>query len=630
MTEVAIALPGCVTEDLQDYFALPTSEDAATRPTCWYFGDNYERLATWRRVCGDSFEFAAVGEALNRVASMIEEEFIDLDQQLVRGRLSRLLWDASALGERNPYQSDLLVNVCRYRVFLDAIASPGRHLFVVDDVGFARLLDRAASGRGIAVKWLPKSTVGTIAVARRLYGLLRAAVGAAGDLKARWCSVRCHRVFRAKTPVPCERLRDIDVLLVTWAGPRSFAALAEERMDAYWGELPSMLAEQGLKVGHLANPLSWIHPYDEILEGATHASEPVLFVDDCVGWFDRVLAAVLPAVFARACGARMELGGADLSPVLEVEIAKEPSKGHIRSSLRFRAIGRWLARKGIHPRVILYPYEGQSWEKMLCRGVRRHLAATRIGACQHAPFAPGYLSFFPSRKDIADGHIPDVLGVIGEWYGQCLASRGLPIERIAILGSLRLEYLATAANVAAPDSESTGGWTVLCCCSIGFAESAELAVKTACAIADDPDATLVINFHPVTGRRFREQVQRCVEEDSSLPGSRITYSGRSARELVAEADVLVYNSSGAAFDALARGVPVVFVGCDTTLDFNKVPSLLCHEARSVDELKRRLGSIVGDGASRRRTVAPQLRAYFSEPQVRPLLAALDPRLLCAG
>jgi hypothetical protein len=261
-------------------------------------------------------------------------------------------------------------------------------------------------------------------------------------------------------------------------------------------------------------------------------------------------------------------------------------------------VGAGLARLGVYPGLILHLYEGQPWEKILRDGVRATRPQTKVVAVQHVPFAWTYISFFPSRRSISAGELPDLLLTTGAGYSAWFREAGVPADRLAVLGAARYEAVPRPAMPAAR--------TVLCCTSIELDEAIELARKAALA-SQGLRISLIVNFHPITDDNFRSSLRE------ALRGlDHVTFSSRSLRELLEQVDTVLYTGSAGGFDAVQAGRVAIYVARDLALDYDPLPQDIAVRCRSVEELRELLRRPDLAGASRQ---SPAALERWIEPMI---------------
>ncbi len=555
--------------------------------TVWVFGGDAKLRLNLSSMLPLNATLGVLGTRLDEAADTVERELLDLDQQVLSEEKDRLAWCASLIGDRSPYAGDLQLNTARYIVMDGIVRAGGRHLFFVENDIIAQALVRAAQTNALHVSWHGGQ--------RRASSFMKTVRAKMSALRTHWRQSSVLKKMRRTRPAPWGKLEECDVLLIDWAGVNGFDPVHHTGRTHNLVRMAEILRKAGLKVGFIANALSWTQPYEAIAANVTAAFDPVVLIDECRSMGSVVRGAWATWGMLRRLKFNFRAAGHDLSALFELECNKD--KIYPQSTLAYTLadVARTLATHKVMPKAIVYPFENQGWERALIVGMRRHLPNTRLIAYQHSPFAARYIGIFPPRNDINVDRLPDRFVVMGPHYVKLFADHGWPWKRLVLGGSVRFE-----AALADPPQPVRGGIkTVLAVPSIDFAEALDLVVKVGTAIKFVPGAHLVVNFHPVVDQAFRDDLVEAVGKDI-MEKAKVSYAR--AADLIAGADVLVYNSSGAVFDACFAGVPAVHVAVDGCLSYDKVPGTISRRVYTVDDLTDVLRELL----SKRQNVAPDL------------------------
>jgi hypothetical protein len=608
---------------------LPLPRGATESPWSWiYFGRSTERYYAWRSAIGRRAEPLNAAALVNDAVAEFHEELLNFDEVLAYR--SPLLWHSTTLAERDVYNSTFLFRCAAALAFehvLDSLA--GNLLVAVDDDWFlARKLARRASERGLRSR-LVGGPRGRVAVVRyRMSWMLRAFA------EPRWFLTRFFR-SRLRLARARPRLRlpsDLDTLIVTWAQPHTFAPGRPTEREAFSGELPAVLRSHGKTIGYLACPVWWVYPFDEVLANTQAAGDPILLLEECVEVRDALSICARTLVCPARPVRRYVVGGLDLTDLLADALRHE-----VRCwDLQFFVVGKALARRGVRPKLVIHPFENAAWEKTFHLGIRRSLPETRIVGYQHStvPFGPS--GYFPSKRDISEVALPDTIVVNGRLWGDLLRKHGYPAERLRNGPALRFPHIIERLE-SPPQQES---WrerrqkpSVLIAAAGGFDEALELVCKSLQALADWDSITLLVKLHPtMPGQdRFQEAVARGLGIE--VAPSRVEFTTQSINELLESVDVLLHTKSSTAYEALAYGVPIVFVCSDFWFDRNPLPpdSQVGQTARSPEDIRaavhRALSETDADVRERHMRARALLEYAFSpveDETLRPLLEPFGP------
>ena len=548
--------------------------------TICYLGNSYTAFEALARDLPPGWTMPVPGPLLNAAAERLRRSVIDLDIQAWPAGRNRLEWDASLLGERGPLASTMMINLARLVVFRQVLRQSGRHLIIADDVGFCRLLLREAMQNGGEAGWLAPGRrpdwrdylgfvrtglVGTVVGLRRRMSLLK------NFIARKWKLTQLRR----QHPVPLEALRTAGVVLTLWGRANTFPTQGRLAHENNYGRLPDILRHADFGLVYLVYPLTYIVPFQQILDNIAATSESVVLIEDVIPWWSIVPAIFSGLMFPRHIG-KLVADGKDTSSLLRLEAVRDQRLASCAEAVLLRYVGPGLARLGARPELLLHLYEHQPWEKVLAAGVRRALPTTRVVGVQHAPFARNYLSFFPSRRALSDGASPDILLLSGVGYVSWFLAEGMPAERLRVVGALRYE--------GAMGETSPVGTTVLCCTGIDLDEAIELATKAARA-TDQTGLRLLVNFHPVTDAQFRAALLAGVDQGLGGRPEHVVFSPEPMRTLLTEAGTVLYTTSASCFEAILAGRRAIYVGRDLVLDYDKLPDDMARRVHTVEELR---------------------------------------------
>lgn len=543
---------------------------AGRRGWAWaYLGSSGARFAALEGVFGLAGRIE-VGSLVNAAADEFRAELLGFDAAL-RVR-DELLWQCTDLADRNPFTSAFLYSCCVYLAadrLIDGAA--GDLALVFDDPLVARLVARRARARGVAVTFERPALARPAAVAGQL-------------ARTGWHRVRGVLGARARpcTPPPAP----LDVLLVTWADPETFPAGQPKDHDTYYGELPGLLRGRGLSVGWIAVPAWWVYPVAEIHANIAAAHDWVLDAGTCRTRRDAAAFALRSLRPAAKLRGSLTVGGVDIAPLVRRELRLELTKPRQGWAHGFASVGAALQRAGMAPRVVVHPFENQPWEKALRAGIRRHIPGTFVVGYVHTPVPRRWFSFFPSSRDLSRGELPDRVVTMGAAWTELLERAGYPAERLRTGAAFRypdvLRRLAEPARDAAAVPQA-----VLIACSIGLWDSLELVGKTLDAFPEAGGPRVLVKLHPKTGVAPEALLDR-LRASGRIVGPHVEIVHGGVAALVERAGVVLYTTTSVSFEAIAAGVPAVFVESDFWFDIDAGPLDLglAAAARTPAEIRR--------------------------------------------
>ncbi len=511
-----------------------------------------------------------VAPSLAAAAERLRQPFLDAIGEL--SQLNREIeWWASELAAKNPYYG-LFNRLCALAALPDALSGSKGTLVVCETPA---MLDEAIdltreAGLEVAVIW------GGSPYRRKAERAGRALAG-------RSLAALAHRRRRralANLGAQAERELSGDgtTLLVTWADRRNIAADGSY-VDPHFGPLAEQLRARGQRVAYLPRILPGAD-FQETARGLLGTGEemvfPELYVDN-PSWRGcrRRAAAFEPRIPDQAA-----VDGIPLARLAREDVGRTESAR--AEALAYEPLVRGLARAGIAPGRVIFPFEGHAWEQALTWSVKRHMAGTEVIGYDNVNFSRLALSLYPARSEIGIRPLPDRVVTNGPAFQRILVREGFPERSIRTGCALRHDYLwRTKPEVDA--AHGAAKTRVLVATSIDLAPSVEQIEKAVAAFGGDERFELVIKCHPAVDagavRRWARGVEGCANA---------RFVETPIGELLRASDLMLYTYSVVCYEALAHGVPPVLVRSDTTVDLDQLEPFpeVRWEGRTPEELRR--------------------------------------------
>lgn len=370
-----------------------------------------------------------------------------------------------------------------------------------------------------------------------------------------------------------ERRPFTGTLLFTWVDGRSFAPDGTYA-DPHFGPLAEMLRGRGVDVAFVPRVLPGFS-FADAVPRLLATGEAFLFPDAYLELDDHRACARHASEFAPVIDDDASVGGVPVALLAREHVeSHRPSQA---AALVLEPLLRRFAVAGIRPERMVHTCEGHGWELVLAWAARRHQPGTVVVGYDNLNMSTLALSMFSAPPELAIRPRPDLIVTNGPAYRDVLVREGLPESHVRSGCALRHAYLWDAAPQMRTESRQV---RVLAATELALGPSAELVEKAAAAFADDDDYDLVVKAHPLQPRA----------EIVRILGSRATslrFDERPTLELLAEADLLLYTYSAVGFEALALGVPPVFVHSESRLDLDQLEYAhqLRWEARTPSELR---------------------------------------------
>lgn len=505
-----------------------------------------------------------LSDRLQELAQQLRGEYLDWIGELSQLNAS-VDWWATELASKSAYT--LLFNrICNLACVLERIDGLDEMLVVAATEGQLAEVEAAARRVGLPTRRLRAPTGRTIPwsslAARALNAWTTLPWAALRNLPPR-LSTRAAALLDAS---PRYRLRVAGAarrqiasggcMLFTWVDARSFAADGSYH-DAFFGDVPAALEALGLPVTFVARVLPAL-PYaraHDALEGSGVAAilpEAYLSLED---WREalRRSRAYTPSIPEAST----------VGPVPAARLAREHVDQYRWAhalSLVYEPFMRNLAAAGAQPERIVHTFEGHAWEQVMTAAARSAWPGVRIVGYENANMSRLALSMFPARAELDLRPLPDLAVTNGPQYRTVLLDEGWPPERVVAGCAVRHGYLA---EVRAPATRTKGDRVrVLAATDAAFGAAVELVDKALEAFGGDGRYELVIKPHPLLDAARLE---------AALPAlAGVTVARGPLAEELDRADLLLYSYSIVPYEALAHGVPPIFVRAEASLDLDQL------------------------------------------------------------
>ena len=510
-----------------------------------------------------SLEEVRTGAARGRLAADLRQPYLDWLAELGVAHDS-FEWWSSPLAAKNVY-THLFSRIVALAATLEALEDG--LLVVCSTPALVAEVGEAARERGLTVARRP---------GRNLRRPAYMAAWRAGQTLAREHAPRVEP-------------GDATSLLATWVDERNLGA-AGVYSDPYFGPLPDMLAEHGERVAFLARPLAGTS-LREFAPRLLETGGRFLFPGAWLTAGDRAAARRAAFRFSPMIPASARVGPAPVARLARELIAQERIN-HVEA-LGYRSLVRNLVSAGARFERVVIPWEGHAWETALTAAVHEHLPGCSVIGYENVNFSSLALSLYPGKAEVGVRPLPDRVVTNGPTFARILAGQGFPENRIRVGCALRHGYVHEIEPRAAAEG------FVLAAGSIDAAQTIELVETAFAAFGDD----LVVKLHPaVDAARVKSAVR-----------ARVAYSERPIGELLREARAMLYTYSVVPYEALAAGVPPIFVQSETFLDLDQLEPtpdmrLVARTPEDLREADRRAAQFGPEWRARAREVVSQALA----------------------
>ena len=407
---------------------------------------------------------------------------------------------------------------------------------------------------------------------------------------------------------------------IMFIGHLTSAEHLSSREDMYYGNLPDLCAAEGVSVQRV-----WINQTRKELTSNDCKNAPDISilsrrlpVANELGMFFGLCWDAIRILWEPTIGLDIEDSSASEVRRHKWFIAATHMGHRTMSALR---IASQLANfiQQTQPRVVLFTYEGQSWERVLCKLVHDQIQDVYMVGYQHSVLTPGLRNI---EVRLGAGCDPDHILTAGRVTRAILLDQShFNANEINVLGSPK------AINVENGKVQSFSG-TVL---GVPEGQLSEVRIISEWLLAGaraNGDVKFVLRLHPVTSKT--EVLKHCPELKSAPKNFQI--SDAPLQKDLEAASWLLYRGSSIVLNALVKHVRPIYVDSDNSHVFTNIvdPSLKwCRIFQNADQLNAQINEDRINGGVASQTEAEALAKaskygadYFVPFDLSPIFGVL--------
>lgn len=344
---------------------------------------------------------------------------------------------------------------------------------------------------------------------------------------------------------------DRTALLFTWVDHRNFTDSGEYR-DPHFGPLPNHLQKRGYRLVYVARLLNSVE-FGPTLDRLQQTGESFIYPEAALGKA-QILRTMWQALRYRpTLPDSISLDGMEVTDLVRQHVRDEwETTSHATAMTSYYTIQK-LAEFGVQPETIFYTHEGHNWSHAMRLGVKIFMPKTHITAFVNLISAPMLLSLHASREELRCMPLAESYITHGPYSARELKQEGYPESRVLDGAAIRHDYIWSRPARTTPPTFD-GKVRVLIVPHIDMADAVELLVKASRAFSGLSDYELIAKCHPAVKQ---ESLMR--ELDGQLDSIDIVFTDAPIAELLHQVHVLLYTYTSVCFEALANGVPPVYV-----------------------------------------------------------------------
>jgi hypothetical protein len=352
--------------------------------------------------------------------------------------------------------------------------------------------------------------------------------------------------------------------------------------DIYLGDIKSLLAEFpsmknlpfitiGFSPYTFFDLIVKLHkrPYNRMV----YPDEYFISVKDLARLFLRALSQFLwPPEFKGG----FSMLGVDASYLVKNEIGEAVSSGQTLLNLSVHAALSSFSKR-YRSRIVYYPFENRSWEKMVLLAFRESSPATKIVGHQHTIITEKHLNFFMEEGEAGEIPMPDKIVTDGEVTNRIMRRWNFPEGILRTGCALRFSRPPEDGR----KRERHGIRNILVVLASGIREYVKMMIFLEEAFKGESRYNITLRPHPAIPFSGALKIfhPKCLKYN-------ISHSA--LKEDLWNCDIVIYASSTVALEAISLGKPVICVELDDFLNSDPMfdTAILKWSCRAPGELIR--------------------------------------------
>lgn len=537
--------------------ALP---EVANKPFAWlYLGQDIKQREDISRVLGRENRYL-IGNLLQEVAHKEKQPFLDFIAELARYQKNKRHWWASNTAYKSPLTNDFFLFWCYAAVF-DEICSGKKwgdgklFLALVEDRWLYRHLWQQYRGNGNNFSFLSRKSI--------IPELLK--------FIARGIAVRGYFLLKAgrqlwHTRGTIGKNNGREIYIYTWVRDRFFTKNGKFE-SPYFGRLPRLMSTAGHSIVYV--PELFLTP--ALKRKCLNQDEfKFIFLDRYVTIWSLV----------RSFFSFFGISSFSFSP-LKILLLREIACEFAYCSfpiniLQYFAFKACLKEIGQAETTIIYPFENQPWDKMLCLAAKELNKNIKLIGYQHSNVPLLLLNYFLGTGESSTMPLPHVIVTNGEYILNLLENAGYEGVELVNGGALRYEYLHKIGTGLTKQKRQLKIILVALPYSRNLTEEMLLAIFNAFKDLTGEQIRFIIKFHPEV------PLEHLKIELPPWP-AHFQKTDRPPSEILKDVNLVIYSSSTIGLEALLGRVPVIRYCPEHTIELEPLGAFAEQAARSCSE-----------------------------------------------
>jgi hypothetical protein len=517
-----------------------------------YLGKDFRTCKKLETLIGTRADRIHISDDLQECARLHREDYLDYIGEVFTGCDSPV-WFLSALAEKNPFASDFFLHFCYLAVSLDQIRTTDTDLIIIGEnrAVLASIVDNLKDDSSVEII---RYDSGLLSIAESARFFCTKNINILVFLSRFFLRILLARLF-SLIKMRSRKLTSGDpvILTHTWTDSRSFPVNGVYH-EAYLGNLCDNLKTQTGNFFYLSDvlPTLW---YPKALFRLVPVKSQLFLMEEFLSVADPLKALVHVRTQYPDNLKEIPLSGLDVGALVRNDLFMDRQTTRVEQTYLNYAICNNISLQ-IPVRSFLYTFENHVWEKAFCDGIKK-VGDTRLIAYAIVFVNRMYTCYSLSETEKLAIPQPDVLLVSGAQGKEMLEASGFEGDSIIIGGAVRYPNLQKTRETPAAGS----GKNIVLALSGEINSSLELVFKSLDAFSHNVDLHIIIKCHPTI------PFSKLSPFLPALPGH-FSVSEEMMETLLGKADLVMYTESTVSVEAAFRGIPVIQVRSDHTIDIN--------------------------------------------------------------
>lgn len=523
-----------------------------------------KRLKHYLGNCSENYEYMYLGERKENISQILNEHSFKeisvndlappLKERLLKsyndliGKLglkyNSIYWWATFTSAKNLLTSKLLSNLSPFYLVANRLREkPERNVLVINpSAETCSSIANYCLMNSVELKILSHPLHGLARVMRQI---LIGGITQVLFIYEIWQKIHISNKYLGNKLVSQDKQKGKYYVLRSWLYARSFDE-NNKYQDAFFGVLPDYLIKKGQKlliVGGI------IGDYESIVRSMASNNEYLIIPQEYfIRYVDPIKAMVNTYLHKIKIKEKIDLDGLDITSIIKSEVSNY--KSITREYLYTYYIRRMLDLIDVD--TFTTTYENNPWEKMCFDTLKKYSPETKTIGYQHVPLSKAHLGMFMTKYEKEVIPMPDKVNTIGKITKELLQKQG-NYEKGKVKASCALRFNILPALEMVRRKKSN---RILVALRGEFSLATRLTNFVYQGLKDNGQYEIIIRPHPVLPfERFENGLTFDVSSSPNFSISDTT----SLKEELQKVDVVIYEGSAVAVEALAMGIPIILV-----------------------------------------------------------------------